>query len=574
MKEFIQLKKNLKKNFSGFKIVRIAILGDTTTQFLTLALKALGYEYNINFEIYEAGYNQIERELNDPLCHLYTFSPEFVIVFLSTQKLLDRYNKAAIDNQSRLATTELEAITCIYNSINSNINTNIIFYNYNEIDDNVFGNYANKTESSFLFQVRKLNYELMQMATQKTNLFLCDLSSIQNEVGKLVFFRPAIYYTTEATISLDVLPKVAAKTISIINAINGKFKKCIILDLDNTIWGGTIGDDGIENIQIGNLGIGNVFTGVQAWIKKLKNRGIIIAVCSKNTEAIAKEPFEKHPDMILKLADISVFKANWINKVDNIREIQSILNIGFDSMVFLDDNAFERNFVRENIPEICVPELPDDPADYLEYLYQQNLFETVSFSESDLNRTTHYQVETQRRNEQQMFTSEDSFLQNLQMVADVQPFNKFNMPRVAQLSQRSNQFNLRTIRYTEETLAKISTSSDYVTFAFSLEDKFGDMGLICAVVLQKAINKSIFIESWFMSCRVLKRGLENFVLNTIIHYAQKNNFNMIIGEYISTLKNEIVKYHYTNLGFEQDGNYYCLNLKNNREKNSYIKTKN
>ena len=220
----------------------------------------------------------------------------------------------------------------------------------------------------------------MLFSARESNFYLCDLSSIQNQAGKANCFQPALYINTEMVLSVDVLPEVAFKTIELIGAMSGNFKKCLVVDLDNTLWGGVIGDDGLENIQLGSLGIGKAFTEFQYWIKKLKNRGIIIAVCSKNTESIAKEPFEKHPDMVLRLEDIAVFVANWENKADNIRQIQSILNIGFDSMVFLDDNPFERNMVRENITGITVPELPADPADYLEFLYQQNLFETISFS--------------------------------------------------------------------------------------------------------------------------------------------------------------------------------------------------
>uniref|UniRef100_UPI000B0CE234 HAD-IIIC family phosphatase n=1 Tax=Bacteroides fragilis TaxID=817 RepID=UPI000B0CE234 len=189
------------------------------------------------------------------------------------------------------------------------------------------------------------------------------------------------------------------------------------------------------------------------WVKKLKNRGIIIAVCSKNNEGKAKEPFERNPEMVLKLDDIAVFVANWENKADNIRTIQRTLNIGFDSMVFLDDNPFERNMVREHVPGVTVPELPEDPGDYLEYLYTLNLFETASFSEDDKDRTKQYQIEAKRVSLQQSFTNEAEFLKSLVMVSEVKGFDKFNTPRVAQLSQRSNQFNLRTVRYTEAEIA-------------------------------------------------------------------------------------------------------------------------
>nr|WP_246200135.1 HAD-IIIC family phosphatase [Maribacter luteus] len=375
-------------------------------------------------------------------------------------------------------------------------------------------------------------------------------------------------------LSIDILPNVAAKTLDLISTLNGKFKKCVILDLDNTTWGGIIGDDGLENIQIGSLGIGKAFSEFQYWVKKLKNRGIIVAICSKNTESVAKEPFEKHPDMVLHLEDISVFIANWENKADNIRQIQSILNIGFDSMVFLDDNPFERNIVRENIPEICVPELPEDPADYLEFLYGLNLFETVSFSNEDSERTKLYQIEAERAKTAQKFTNEDDFLKNLAMVSTVAPFNKFNTPRIAQLSQRSNQFNLRTVRYSEADIERISKSGDYATFSFTLEDKFGDNGLICAIILQKENEDTLFVDTWFMSCRVLKRGMENFVLNTIVDYAKENGFHTIKGEYIPTAKNPMMKDHYPNLGFDKDGTFFTLDVNHYQTKSNYIKVKN
>ncbi|RKN76937.1 HAD-IIIC family phosphatase [Ulvibacterium marinum] len=573
MKNFLQLKKNLKKDFSNLKTIKLAVLGDTATQFLVQALKGMGYDEGFNFDIWEADFNQIERQVHDPSSDLYQFKPDVVILFKSSHKLLGKYNKLAMEKHTSLAKNELDAIETIYSTINDQLNAKVVYYNYTEIDDSVFGNYANKTESSFLFQLRKLNYELMVLASKKSNLFLCDVSSLQNQVGKLNVFQPSMYTSTEMVWSIDFLPKVANKTIDLIKAIFGKFKKCVILDLDNTTWGGIIGDDGIENIHIGSLGIGKAFTEFQYWVKKLKNRGIIVAVCSKNTESVAKEPFERHPDMILRLEDISVFRANWDNKADNIRQIQRILNIGFDSMVFLDDNPFERNMVRENIPDIQVPELPEDPTNYLEYLYELNLFETVSFSNEDQERTKLYQIEAERAKAHQKFANEEDFLKNLEMCSDVKAFNKFNTPRVAQLSQRSNQFNLRTIRYSEADIEKISKSDDYFSFSFTLEDKYGDNGLICVVILQKENANVLFVETWFMSCRVLKRGMENFVLNTIVDFAKEHGFAQIKGEYIPTAKNDMVKNHYPNLGFEESHPYFILDLDNYEDKENYIRIK-
>lgn len=570
MKAFSQLKKNLKHDFSAHTAIKVALLGDTATQFFAQAIRGLGYDKGYDLQIWDADFNQIERQVFDPFSELYEYQPEIVIVFQSSHKLLDKYNKLAPADYSTLADNQLTQVDNMYQAINARLKAKIIYFNYPEINDAVFGSYANKTESSFLFQQRKLNYLLMQFAAKTPGFYVADLADVQNVVGKAGMFQPSIYINTEMVLSIDVLPLIAAKTVDIIAAINGTFKKCLILDLDNTLWGGIIGDDGIENIQLGTLGIGKAFTEFQYWIKKLKNRGIILAVCSKNTEAIAKEPFEKHPDMVLHLEDIAVFVANWENKVDNIRHIQSVLNIGFDSMVFLDDNPFERNMVKESLPELTVPELPEDPAEYLEYLYPLNLFETASFSEADVNRTQQYRATAKMVAVQQSYNTEADFLKSLDMVSLVEPFSKFNTPRVAQLSQRSNQFNLRTVRYTEQDIETLANSDDHFTFSFTLEDRFGDNGLICIIVLKKESADTLFIETWLMSCRVLKRGLESFVLNTLVDYAKQNGYPYLKGEYLPTPKNDMVKDHYKNMGFEQKDQYWLLNTTTYKKQSCFI----
>jgi len=225
------------------------------------------------------------------------------------------------------------------------------------------------------------------------------------------------------------------------------------------------------------------------------------------------------------------------------------LNIGFDSMVFIDDNPFERNMVRQNVPDICVPEMPEDQGEWLEYLYSLNLFEAASYSSADKDRTKQYQVEAQRVSASKAFTNEDDFLKSLNMVSTVSGFNKFNTPRVAQLSQRSNQFNLRTVRYTDADIEALAADPNVIDLSFTLEDKFGDNGLIAVVIMKPLDNKTLFVDTWFMSCRVLKRGMENFTLNTMMEYARVKGYDRIIGEYLPTLKNGMVKDHYERLGF-------------------------
>lgn len=568
-----ELKKLAKETIPGPQ-TKIALLGDTATQLLSTAIKGEAVARRISVEFYEGEYSQVERQLLDTTSELYAFAPDILIIFQSTHKWCEHHSLLTAAQQAALADERLGFISTICQTPQL-ANKKIIYFNYPEIEDTVFGSYANKVTESFTYQVRKLNYELMNLSQQYANLFVCDIAGLQSKLGRDMMFASNVYVSTEMVLSLDALPYVASRVMDIVGAIKGQFKKCLILDLDNTVWGGVIGDDGLEGIQLGHgLGIGKAFTEFQMWVKKLKQRGIIICVASKNNEDTAKEPFEKHPDMILKLDDIAVFMANWETKVDNIRAIQQILNIGFDSMVFLDDNPFERNMVREHISDITVPELPEDPGEYLEYLYSLNLFETASYSNADKDRTKQYQVEAKRVSLSKTFTNEADFLKSLNMVSKVSGFTKFNTPRVAQLSQRSNQFNLRTVRYTEADIEALAADPKVIDLSFTLEDKFGDNGLIAVIIMNEQDTETLFVDTWFMSCRVLKRGMENFTLNTMVEEARARGYKRIVGEYLPTPKNKMVEEHYPHLGFTPVAGsqtaQYVLDVETYKSRECYI----
>jgi len=570
---YSELKKNAKLDNEEYKRIKVAILGDTSTQFLTIALKGFANQYKLSLDIFEADFNQIDRQVFDKSSDLYAFAPQIIILFHAAEKMLLRFYKNDVEEKTRFGANHIQLVANLYDTLSSNIGCKVIYYNLCEINNSILGNYANKTTASFIYQLRKINFELMNLAEAKQDLFICDICALQAQIGRSVSFAQSIYINTDMVLSLDLVPLIAKNTMDIIACMYGRMIKCIVLDLDNTLWGGVIGDDGIENIQIGNLGIGKAFTEFQYWLKNLKERGILLAVCSKNTEAVAKGAFKEHPDMVLQLEDFCVFVANWENKSDNMRYIQSVLNIGFDSMVFLDDNPFERNMVRENIKDILVPELPEDPALYIDYLCTMNLFEVTGLSIEDTQRTALYQEDAQRAILQRSFTNELSYLASLEMVSEVDVFNSFNIPRVAQLSQRSNQFNLRTVRYSESDIVRMAANSTYVTFTYTLQDKFGDNGLICVVIMRKESEQQLFIDSWFMSCRVLKRSMEQFTLNTLVKYAMQNGYTQIIGEYIPTAKNDLVKDHYAQLGFTAHDNKWLLLVNDYEEKKTYIKSK-
>ena len=571
MYSFKELKKGSKLKIDS-KEIKLAILGNTATQFFSKAIEGYAKLSSLNLKVLDTDYNQIDAQLLDINSEVYMFKPDNILLWLATDKLYEEFLDAPLERRNKFAEETLQKLQYYWNLIAQNCKARIIQPNFTEIDDKVLGQYSCKVESTFTYQIRQLNYLLEKAMSERKDVYPVDLLSIQIREGQHSFYDGALYYNAKMTISLDILPEVAKSVVDVLLAMEGRIKKCVILDLDNTLWGGVVGDDGLGGIQIGELGKGHAFWNFQRWLKQLKECGIILAVCSKNNEDTAKEPFEKHEEMVLRLSDISVFVANWNDKASNIRLIQETLNIGMDSIVFIDDNPFERNLVKSMIPEIEVPNLPEDPALYLGFLQQCNYFETVSYTGPSADRTKQYQAEYERRQLQMSFDSIDEYLESLDMIGAAKPFEPVRYARIAQLTQRSNQFNLRTIRYTEDEIERIANDDKYITLYYTLRDKFGDHGLVSVVILEKTSDTEVFVDTWLMSCRVLKRGMEEFIVNGMIRAAKKAGFTTINSEYIKTAKNAMVKDIYKSMGFTELGDgKYTIEIDSYENKKNYIK---
>ena len=549
---YLQLKKNCARTPETPDGTRFALLGDCATQLLATAIRGYALEMNLPLRVFEADYDQIDAQLMDTGSEFYAFAPETVLLYRCTEKLYERFVRTPLDARAAFAETEIEKIRAEWARVQHGTKADILFFAFLPMDDGVFGSYALREGSAFPYQLLKLNYLLAEAAREAGNVRLIDLEPIRAHMGYDAFHDPKLYAIAKMPISTQALSAVASRVVDAILARKGRFHKCAIVDLDNTLWGGVIGDDGLEGIQIGELGQGHAFTEFQTWLKELKNRGVMLAVCSKNDEANAKEPFLRHPEMVLKLDDFSAFVANWEDKASNIRRIQKELNIGLDSMVFFDDNPFERNLVRTMLPEVEVPELPEDPAEYTAFARMQNLFDTNSYSDEDRVRTERYLAEKSRTELSAGIDNYDDYLKALGMKAVCAPFDAFHIPRIAQLTQRSNQFNLRTVRYSEQEIEEIAVNPHYVTRYYTLRDRFGEHGLIAVVILEKRENE-LFINEWLMSCRVLKRGMEQFIADSIVRAAKEAGVARVVGEYIPTPKNAMVKDLYASMGFRPLG---------------------
>jgi len=527
--------------------VKIALLADFATQQFTAILKTLLYQSSINAEIYEAPFDSIDLEIYNPGSGLYAFQPDIIVLLGAVQKLRVRYFQAASKIDFR--DEEIRRARSLLETIRKNTQAVVLQSNYVLPLESLFGQLDAKMESSLYRIVQEVNVTLSNITREYNGLFLCDVDRLASASGRKNFLDDTLWCHSKSPCALDFLPFFAQLIVDLVVALKSRTVKCVVLDLDNTLWGGVIGDDGLEGIALGHLGEGEAYVEFQQYLLELKNRGIILAVCSKNDQEIAKTPFQSHPEMILKESDITVFIANWNNKADNIKSIREALNIGFDSMVFLDDNPYERNLVRQFLPEVIVPELPEDPACYVRAISELNLFETTTFTAEDAERAEMYRTELQRKNLQTSFTSIDDYLRSLEMKITVERFDSFNLPRIAQLVQRSNQFNLTTIRYTELECERIMKDSEnHYPFYIKLRDKYGDYGLISVVILN-ILESRLEIDEWIMSCRVLSRGVEQYAMNHVFDFARRMNLKSVTGRFIPTAKNALVRDFYRSFGF-------------------------
>jgi len=537
--------------------VSIAILGYRTTQFLSSYLKASFRLEGKTANIFQGGFGNVEIEILDRESDLYAFEPEVILLVEDFKRLQQKFWRTFHAERAVFATKWKEGLLELITHIRSNSSARIILSTFPPQLDPVFGHFGLQTPQAWSWQVHQMNHFLIELAQEYAGVHVLDMASLLAETGMANVADPSLYLHAKLPWSLDTEAMLAQAYTQLIQVQQGKMKKCLILDLDNTLWGGVIGDDGLQGIKLGFTGVEQAYTDLQRWAKSLKERGILLAVCSKNEEEIAKLPFQQHPASVLSLWDFALFVANWENKADNIRYIQQQLNIGFDSMVFLDDNPAERALIKAELPEVCVPDLPEDPALVLPYVQSLNLFETANFVSTDADRTAQYQAEVKREEARVLLTHLDDFLESLEMKALIEPFSRASAARLAQLSQRSNQFNLRTQRYSEADILQLGEDKNALTLAVSLSDKFGDHGLISMLVGRKQDEQTLFIEHWCMSCRVLKRGVEQMMIEALAQKAREAGFERVIGEYLATNKNGIVRDLYLQLYFQpmEDGRW-------------------
>ncbi len=529
--------------------IKVAVLAEFASQKYCEILRVLFARSGFDAKIYEAEYDTVELETLNPTSGLYAFEADVVLIVPSTNSLRYKYFQEAegrIDFGDFIAARFESA----WRAIAARTKAQVVQGNYAMPYERQFGNFDWKVPSSFYAQVHHLNGKLAELA-RGTNVLIDDIDSIASHVGRATWCEERLWTLAKALCTPQHLPRVVQNAVDVVLSTRGRGIKCLILDLDNTLWGGIIGDDGLDGIQIGPFGDGEPFYRLQLFLREMKRRGVILCVASKNTHEVAIRAFREHPEMVLREEDIAVFMVNWEPKVEGIKAIKEVLNIGFDSIAFLDDNPFERNMVRQYLPEVVVPELPEDASDYVRAISELNLFETTTLTAEDGKRTALYQEEAKRKLLERSFANVDEYLRSLEMQITMGTFDSFHLPRIAQLIQRSNQFNLTTRRWgLEECERLMNAGPGTVPLYVKLIDRFGDYGLISVVVMQVE-GSDAMLPMWLMSCRVLSRGVEQHVMNHVLANAKALGASRVVGEYVPSAKNAMVKDFYSKYRFTQ-----------------------
>ncbi|WP_174274569.1 HAD-IIIC family phosphatase [Sphingomonas bacterium] len=534
---------------TSFLPVRLGIVGSHTLDQIIDALEGTGLRHGLLLKLTKAPYGQVIQAVLDPASGFAPHSLDYVLLSLDARSLGLHQSRLDEGGAGDAVQAAIDQMILLRDGIRDRIGAACIFQTLAPPTDTLFGHFDRRVAGSPRALVEAFNRRLDTIALDGD--VIVDVAFVASTVGLARWNDAREWHGAKMPFALDATPLYADHVCRVIAAARGKARKCLILDLDNTLWGGVIGDDGVEGIALGNgSGTGEAFAAIQRLALELRQRGVILAVCSKNEEANALIPFREHAEMLLKEEHIAAFVANWNDKAGNIRDIAATLNIGTDSLVFLDDNPVERALVRRELPEVAVPEAGLDPADYPGLVARAGYFEAVSFSDEDRKRADYYAANAERTRTQASITNLADYLASLDMVMTVQPFDGQSRARISQLVNKSNQFNLTTRRYGEDDIQAFERDPRKYTLQVRLEDRFGDNGMISVIIFDKH-GDAWSCDTWLMSCRVLGRGVEQAVLAEIAAAARAEGAAALIGHYLPTKKNGLVAEHFAKLGFAQ-----------------------
>jgi FkbH-like protein len=540
--------RQLESSDTIFGRFRLGLLGSGTLTLIASAIPGSGLRHLTLIEVVEGEYGHSLEQALDPQSRIRSAALDSVLLAFDYRDLHLDAAAANADEAKAQVEKAYSFIRAIGESLRPGVSGPLLLQTVVPPVEPQYGGLDAAEASSSYAMVQSLNARVVAWAAESDSV-LVDAARLASVVGLGDWHDPGHWNSAKLPMAPHLVPLYADLIARTVAALRGRTRKCLVLDLDNTLWGGVIGDDGLEGIALGQGSAeGEAYLSVQRAALEYRSRGVVLAVSSKNDEAVAQKPFREHPDMLLKEGHITVFRANWQDKASNIRLIAEQLNIGIDSLVFLDDNPFERELVRRELPLVAVPELPEDPALYARTLAWAGYFDAVSISEEDRKRADFYKANAARSATLTSSTDLQGYLRSLEMVCTIRPFDPVGRPRIAQLINKSNQFNLTTHRYTESEVAAMESDPNKFTMQVRLADKFGDNGMISVIVFDKA-GDIWTNDVWLMSCRVLGRRVEEAALAHICAAARAEGTRKLIGVYLPTVKNQMVADLYGRLGF-------------------------
>jgi FkbH-like protein len=548
------LKQAKKKGASPSKRqCRLAILGNSTLDTLAPVLRAQCFAAGIDLDVYIAPFNQVVQEIRQPDSGLARFRPEAVLLAMDWRWIGFADEEPDGADAVRRCLSELEGL---WKVCQDRWGAQALQCNFEIPADPAEGRLSAALPNGRGRLLRTLNLELWDAADRAQGTCIVDVEQGSAEFGRRAWADPVLWHVAKQHPAAAALPAFGEEIVAVLRAVYGLTAKCVVLDLDGTLWGGVIGEDGLQGIQLGGTPAGEAFVEFQRHLLALSKSGVLLAVCSKNNEDDARQPFREHPEIVIKEGDIALFCANWQAKDENLRAIAKGLNIGTDALVFVDDNPAERARIRQNLPEVEVIQLPSEPALYWEALSRRRLFDKLALTNEDRERTHSIQTNLKRQQLMSSAASDskgdmDEYLAGLNLVVELFPFDEPNLVRICQLINKTNQFNMTTRRRTEGEVRSLMAQGWY-TQAMRVSDRLGDSGLT-GVMLAAPEQETLHLDTWLMSCRVMGRKLEEAMFAGLTEYARANGFHQIRCEFIPSPKNEVVSKLFETLGCMPDG---------------------
>ncbi len=529
---------------------RVALAGSYTTAQLGALLRVAALRRRLHLDVYETGFDLFAQEILDPRSALYEFEPDYVIIAAHDGSVRFPSLTDAADVVAALD-AEVRRWRSLWEAVQANSSARVVQHNFAIPPETAWGHVASRVRGTRDEMLRALNAKLAEAAGDDVLIVDCD--RVASTAGKSRWFDARYWHLAKQAVALDALPELARHTAAVLAAAEGMSSKCIALDLDNTLWGGVVAEDGLSGIHLGGSPQGEAYVAFHEYLLALRSRGVVLAVASKNNEADAREPFERHPDTRLRLDHFASFHANWNDKPASLKAIARELSIGLDAIVFVDDNPAERELVRQVLPEVEVVQLPPDPSGYVRALSDSLLFELASLTSEDVARAGHYEARAAAAARAEQASSLDEFYGSLGMEAFVAPFDELNLPRIAQLVGKTNQFNLTTRRHSLTELREFMDDERSITMYLRLRDQFGDHGLVAVLIAREDAGVAD-IDTWLMSCRVIGRTVENEMLARLCALALERGITRLRGTFIPTAKNGVVQDIYERFGFTQSPN--------------------